>query len=239
MAGTADLIIWKGSSSIQLSPESPELINSKDGLSTVLVYHGTYAALEADQPARLSGVSGYSGYVDVVNLKRAAGGRGVMTVTLVPSAWSLTDGTPTIEVEWVEIQKKLETHPRYQPGGESALDDADLDQLDKWRNAPSSTARASEYATIAASFPELKNLVDKLRRGQDSYMVFAPVIRRITGNAEAPTTNRCGVITTPPIEITGYSFLQTADRSARKNGRWDRNEEWTGAEVWDTDIYGT
>ena len=237
MPDTSTLIVWKGSSALQLSPDSPEIKVTKDGTETTLIYTGPTAAVIAAIPPRLASIGTYLGFVDTVTTKQLPGGRSSMTVVLTPSPWTLSNDTPTIEIEWVEIQKKLETHPRYQTGGESELDNADLDQLDRWRNASSSTQRAAEYATIAASYPELKNLVDKLRRGQDSYMVYAPVVRKITSNTSEPTTNQCGLRTTPAATITGYEFLQTADRATRKNGRWERTEEWTGAEVWDSDIY--
>ncbi len=43
----------------------------------------------------------------------------------------------------------------------------------------------------------------------------------------------------PPaqIKIQTYKYLKTADRAVRQSMKWQRVEEWTGAEEIDDDLY--
>jgi hypothetical protein len=76
-----------------------------------------------------------------------------------------------------------------------------------------------------------------IRAGIDSVMSFVPVVTKSTPNSTAPTVNACGVRSTPPVTITGYEWLKTADRRTKRNNRWSREEEWTGFERLDSALY--
>lgn len=200
----------------------------------------------AERPSIGDELDGYVDfYVDQVDLVQegtGASGSGTMTIVLVSETWTGA-ATPDIdlteEVEWSQIEKPIEQHPRYLTGGAAALTAADLDAIEEWRNATAAADRSSLYTALSAN---AKELADKIRRGQTSYIVPAPVARKTTKGFEAPSSSAQGVRqTATPITgaPAGYVWLGTADRAVRQGGRgkWERVQEWTGADDWDSDIY--
>ncbi len=95
----------------------------------------------------------------------------------------------------------------------------------------------AQFAYSALS-DNAKALVDRLKRGQDTYVVYAPVARRTTKFSTKAGNTRCGFLSNPPGDaaVAGYLYLKTADRSTRDRN-WTRSEEWTGADEIDTEIY--
>ena len=79
---------------------------------------------------------------------------------------------------------------------------------------------------------------DKIRKGVESYLLFAPVIT-LTGTYDGrPDSGVPGYIATPPVSVDGFEYLKTADRVRQNQDRtWERVQQWTGADEWDTDIY--
>jgi hypothetical protein len=170
-----------------------------------------------------------------------------MTVTLtphpIPSQDAKEDEISTIELEWMELQKKIETHPRYaqavgiSSAGPKELTDEDVQAIDLWKNS-SGADRAKNFNALSVN---AKDLASKILRGVESYVVFYPVVRRTTPIGKAPSSASPGKIENPPpeIRISGYQFLKTADRFIRKGTHWSEVEEWTGAEFIDPDFYQT
>lgn len=101
----------------------------------------------------------------------------------------------------------------------------------------------------------------KRLNGTESYQLFVPVVRRTREYREPPLSSSASLVYTPAqvkgvlgvaipvsmrISIGGgasaaidLSYLKTADRATKsgKAGRWQRIEEWTAAEEWDSDLY--
>jgi hypothetical protein len=231
--------VWKGSREMQEDPESPINGNNKDGATQTRIFNGPYATLASAIPARLSNVIGspLTLYVDTTELKKQPGGNGKLTINL--SANPFPDpGQDVQELEWVEIQKPLLQHPRYQPGGVRALTDTDLDQIEEWKNATTATLRASTYARLTANAADY---VDKIKRGEESFVLYAPVVRVTQKTPSMPACGGCGKISTPTEgqPSAEYVYLKTADRRMRQDRNWSRVQEWTGAQSIDTDIYSS
>lgn len=237
------------------APSSPVYENTKDGERFTLVYGGPYSALVAGAPARNVNVIGINPafFVDNVRVEKQTGGRGVMTVVMVTNPDPGLNGDPVSEIEWIEVQKKLESHPIFrEPGADTLhpnaglypLNDADLDAIEEWNNAPTATLRTKAYeaAVDTAAKPALSgnahHLIDRLKRGQDSYVLYSPHARKTTKNATQPNTSYCGYISDPPAEVRapGYVYLQTGDRGTRDRN-WTRTIEWTGADFIDNELY--
>jgi hypothetical protein len=239
--------IWRGSRQIHLQPGYPEEVTTANGTRVTLVYEGPYATLRATKPRIGQAVVGFPGIpVDqcVVKPKEAgASGPGTLTITLANDSTPgdmITTGLPDIveEVEWIDLARKLEQAPIYAAGGSRALTDADLDGIEEWRNADTREKRTSVYAALGAN---AKHYVDKLRRGQETFVMPSPVVRRTTKTFAAPSSTKMGRRVGKPSAKApnGYEWLATADKATRTGGRgkWDRVEEFTGAEKWDADIY--
>jgi hypothetical protein len=226
---------WRGSTAIQEDPNSPEVAVTQSGVNVVRIFNGQYSVL-AGVPI-IRGAIYPDGQLDEGNLKKAPGGRGILVMKFVPFSFAGIDSPGGIqEVEWLEVQKKLETHPRYSPGGTAELTEDDLDKIEQWRNAANATERHTAFVALSTNAVDF---VTKVARGQDSYVVYAPVARQTLKLTSEPTPQPCGVIQSPPplIAIGGYQYLKTADRVSGQSTHWEQTREWTGAAFWDSEIY--
>ena len=238
---------WKGTNDFKEQPTSPVFENTKDGPKMTRTFRGPYAKLVSDQPQRLAVMVGSPSdfKVDSVRIAKQPGGSGEMTVVLTPAPIEdyTFENNEVLEVEWLEVSKKLEEHPFFlkaefvngATNGTAALTADDLDKIAAWKNASGVTDRVAAWGTLSAN---AKIFVNYLKVGVDSYVQYAPVARRTTKYSAAPTLGKCGRRSNPPaaIKIDGYEYLKTADRLT-KDRTWTRVEEWTGALYVDHTLY--
>ena len=107
---------------------------------------------------------------------------------------------------------------------------------------------------------DLFDLMDKFQQGEDSFILFTPFVRKTSRTYTPPSdlgTQAGLVFLEVPVDdgdpfvppATGriggatvtWQWLKTADRYVRQalDGKWERVEEWTAAQYWDIDIYGS
>lgn len=245
--GTMPAARWRGSKHIQESPESPSLVHDESGIRWTRVFNGPFDALKAAKPSRGDQMRGYRGFfVNEVALQKGKGGTGIMTIQLIGSPPRLdfdskfSDELQMIpELEWMEVQKPLESHPRYSDEGGSAfyLTDEDWLDIEEWKSLGTRAQKTAKFSDLASNAQEF---CQKLMRGNDSYVDFSPMVRLTTFHKTKPSTGRCGRRETPPygLGIEGYEFLKTADRVIRQHLRsWQRVQEWTGAHLINQDLY--
>lgn len=222
--------VWKGTKDLKDSPESPSYEENSNGAVWTIVKQGPFGACLASKPIRGQELSGFTGVaVDTVRIQKAHGGTGTLTVTLTTAP--IEDRTPVLEIEWIETQKKLESHKFFK-----TLTPAHWDKIEDWRNATTAADRSTKYAALTGL---LQKFADKILKGEDSYVVYSPVARVTTSSPTKPNTGGCGMKDNPPaqIKIQTYKYLKTADRAVRQSMKWQRVEEWTGAEEIDDDLY--
>jgi len=233
------IAVWRGATGMKEDPSSPVVGSNKDGVTLTRIWNGPYATVKASVPARLSIVAGSPGvFVDTTRLEKLTGDRGRLTVELSSNPFPDPD-SDVLELEWVEIQKPLLQHKRYQPGGVKALSDSDLDAIEEWKNAATAAARGVAYGKLTAN---AKDFADKFKRGTESFVIYAPVARVTTRSVARPACGRCGMISDPPSDAKpagSYVYLKTADRRTRQDRMWARAQEWTGGDAVDADIYPT
>ena len=118
------------------------------------------------------------------------------------------------------------------------------EHLAAWRDgSDDKLRRENKYkdaadAVKALTGEEIK-WANKIRKGVESYLVFAPVVTRVSEYEGRPQTGGCGKIGAPDAAVAGYAYLKTADRAVQNDKKsWTRTEQWTGADKWDADIYG-
>src|SRR5205814_388524 len=111
-----------------------------------------------------------------------------------------------------------------------------LDAIEEWKNTTGASDRGAKYSALSSN---AKKFADKVKRGQDSYVVYQPVARQTERLSYRPTAEPCGILQNPPygLQITGYEYLKTADRVTRQGKYFESAREWSGAEFWDHDIY--
>jgi hypothetical protein len=251
--------LWRGSKEITEAPDSPKWDFQLEDTICVRVFYGPYATCLAKKPLNNQKMNDVGMYVVNVKVNKQAGGKGEMIVTLGQYAGfttGLTAGVPAkVERDYIATDRKLEAHPRYaynETGavGAKELSMLDLVQLKKWEDESNSALRAAFKFTDGTEKTLSENAQDFARKklkGQDSYTVYVPVLRRTSTWNVAPPGETCGKrieASALPADIkalapAGYAWLKTADRSPQsgRSGRYERFEEWTGFDSIDADIY--
>ncbi len=225
---------WKGSTEVQELPDSPEIEVTATSIRITRRFEGPYQAVSAQRPAIFSEMAGFPGIaIESSRLQRAPGKRGRLTLIATLNREDSTGSKapiadPIPEIDWVRISKPIESHPRFKD-----ISPADL------RKIKNAVQNPSETSSPYFADPEAQKLYIRLLRGQESYDVWAPLIRTTTEHLGKPDTGDCGQIVSPPISVDGdWIFMKTADSARMENRRWKRTQEYTGADEIDEEIYG-
>lgn len=230
---------WKGTKELKEQPGSPDWDFGRENTCT-RTFVGPYATALAKRPVRGAKMADMpTDYrVDRVRVTRMSGGRGQMVVTLSAggdtAATQTIDG-PQLEIEWANVDKPIESHPNFKD-----LTESDREAIAGYFATSVAEERAAYKAQIGAA--AAWTLFRLKLKGVESYMVFGPVVRKSSTQNLPATTNSCGQKGEPDATVphpTGYQWLKTADRCTRsgRNGNWQRDQEWTGADEWSDDIY--
>lgn len=222
-------------------------IQVADTTTRTIVKQGKYADLENQVPSRGEHYDG--GTVVSAALEPSKGGMAKLTVTVRDSSKSTytdNDGDREIvyEVEMAQLEKPILSHPDFAPY---------VDQIELWRASDPVTRAALKYKDASGDVVDLNgaalDAAQLILKGVESYLVFAPVLRRTTRDPRRPRKAfsgigaRAGKIVTPPSRLTGmvagaWMWLKTADRAQQASGGGsERVEEWTGADEWDNKLY--
>jgi len=237
MSESSASVIWKGSQLLTESSESPVIEETGTEITITQTYSGPFDVCQTEKPLYGAPCALYpAAAVRKTTVSKMPGGRGKLTV--VSSVLESGGGDPSpladpiVEKDWVRIEKPLAQHPRYKTLGAQSIAMAKA-----WASDPLTYTGPS-----FANDPLTTEFASKLQRGQDTYVVFAPVVKLTTEHAGEPDTGGCGKISIPSNNagrnLMKYKFLKTADGTRSEKGRWSRNQEWTGADDIDNDIYG-
>jgi hypothetical protein len=227
---------------------------------------GPYKALLAARPRKgdtLNGLSNYGLRVVSARVEPGESVDGTMTVTLEADQAQSSDqngpeqiGEPVHELEWGELQRKIEEHPMWKEGGSYPIRDAGWDKIEEWKKADTAADRAAIRKELAENKDDkfgkdAYRLLDKLKRGQEDYVVCYPIARRTTKMARTPGNLGAGMygVGTPPPECAApqkwgsgakqiWRYFKSADRYTREGRDRTRTEEWTGAQELDPDVFG-
>lgn len=247
--------IWFGTTDITETVGSPLYDFTASKNEATRVFEGQFEILLAGKPAIGSTMSGFTAFtVERVQVKNLEGDKGQMTVGLFQavSMGYLNTGLPIdpiYEIDWVQVDKPLETHPIYKnPSGTYNLTDDDLVDLQTWEQEPDPVLKKAFSYNVngdtATLGPNAQNIAKKKLKGVTSYLLFIPVLKKTSSGYQPPSTSAAGHVEVPPgfpSVPTGYTFIKTADRGQRtgKNKKWERQEEWTGFDTVDSDLYPT
>lgn len=155
-------------------------------------------------------------------------GRLVATITNDPDSGPPAPpaGDLTIEVEWVELRLPVESN--------SAFDSISAQDKAKIRKA---AQNAEADSSVPAYSGLAQKLYDLIYKGTTEFSTGVPVIRKTQKNRSNITRGSAWSRDTPPVSITGWQWLKTADRRTRVGNDIQQIEEWTGAKTWDADLY--
>ena len=217
-----------------------------DTTTRTIVKQGRYADLKGQVPDRGSHYDG--GVVVSADLQPSNGGMALLSVTVrdaTSSRYVDTDGDREIvyEAEMAQIEKPILAHPDFR---------AYSREIELWR-AGSAGDRADlmfwDGDNHVALVGKARDAAALLLKGIESYLVFAPVLRRTTKDPKKPRNafpgigGKCGKIVVPPAKARKlaagkWDWLKTADRvQTASAGGSERVEEWTGADEWEKTLY--
>lgn len=193
-------------------------------VTTTETWEGPFTELQTQQNASSAGALSTS-------LSTTDGANGVLEIVRKVSLPAGNRSLPSsnqvvIEVEWVELRKKLESHPRYKD-----IPEAQMRMISKHIQNP------DPDVSPALTNSSAQELYTKLLRGQTEYSIAVPVVRKTSYRPTSLSAGDAWKRGTPPVTIGSWQWLKTADRITKSGDDFTRVEEWTGAEEWDKDIY--
>jgi len=242
MATTQKTPVWKGTKEIAEQPGYPRIKVDSNGTSITRRYEGAFEKIQAEiTSARIATGkampnlgAGYSSVrIRTFESWPAEGDSGVLIVQMDDYSTS-TGGedddvdNSTLEIDWVQLEKSITEHPYY-----ADITDSQWEQIKDAVNDKDAPKEWEDGSKAEGAY-------NRLKRGVEGYLVFAPVVRRTTPLKLAPTTQTAGTREDPPESPSGdWEFLKTADRlvSPGQSSPFDRVEEWTGADAWDPILY--
>lgn len=169
---------------------------------------------------------------------------------------------PRIEYDVQEIQKPLESSPKFGIVGETGEIDVDYAAAtENWKNAPLRRKLAFQIPADGVTKPDpdtdtdwqnlsdfdegggattLLELAKRILSGQDSYLIASQIITQITILKVQPVSIFTEFqIDTPPGDYSANSeYLREPDRVTQgQDGNWTVTSRWRGADKWDPMFY--
>jgi len=271
----ASTVKWRGSRDLQVVPDSTVFGKTATRVTWEQTRIGPFLSCLAAEPRNgqpIAGLTGPYSNVRVVESKITKKRGTIATLWLRAEYvinWNDLDTNPTTdngtpELEWVQVERPLMTHPDFAPdgflggdqvGGTSArwrLSAADPFEIQAWQDEPSNVLRkdfkfTGEDGSIKTLTANAQIVAKLMVVGVTSWLDFAPVVRDTVRTSRPPTDGTCGTIYTAAAlrsEVgfrvpSGYEFLKSADRGTQSgsNGRWERQREFMGARQWSRRLY--
>ena len=201
------------------------VVTSTEGrtLTTVETWVGPYADLKTKQNSLLNSKQ--------THLEPTEAGQGVLKVTtekkLPENNFNFADKETYTEVIWLELRKKVETHPFF----------ADLEKTDIKRIRDA--AQADPPLPVPTEGEPALKLYNLFLEGTTDYIIGVPMVRETTtkvkGNQKA---GKAWVRQKPPIDVPGdWEWMLTSDQRVRDGEGYTQTKEWTAAEKWDEVLY--
>lgn len=248
---------------LELTEQPAKSLAKQPGLKTAtLVLRGPWEEIEelADQcrvgfaaPTR---VEGAVGRVAAATATRQSGGYGTLEL-----ATTQREETETWNLDFLEIQKPIRN---WKADAENPDDRPNMTDLAAWERlktldgaweAYSGFYKSTEMSSSTQLSGNTLKLARKIFRGVEAFSLYTPVLTRVSvvndlsaleglgkdiGTVCAPTGGDDIVGSLALGTLTGLAkqWLKTADRlQGALDGSFQRVEVWTGADMWDGDLY--
>ncbi len=228
----------------------PKITEAENGYGTTIEYIGDHARLAAARPKTGLIWGEYAGLVSRTTLTPQETTESISELVVELEFSYAQDKDPNqqgeqvskiYEIEWVSVSRSMKEHPVFRSGGEYALTEDDHVDIAGWENEADSVLKKEfKYKDINDIETTLSDNAKKYAQVttiiSDQYEDFAPVVRVTTTYADGiPPRGSAGEKDNPPSFTggpSGYEWRKSAERSVRsgKETRWDRVEEWIGAD---------
>ncbi len=236
--------IWRGTRDATEQMGSPKLVHTGNGWTATRIYEGDFQKLIASAPAigaKLPDLGNME--VESVEFVPVGGGAGLMTVKLAincPSLQGQPDDFPVYEIDWMEVQRDITLHQRYQKGGDEELSDDEFACLRKARQGDEASIQKIQNNDFGDA--SLTALWSKILAGEEDYVEYFPVVTETVTTRVRPdeAAQMCGVVDTPPGGAgapANYKWLRTAYNVTQQGLKWTRKRQWTGCWWIDPDLY--
>ncbi|MGC3991671.1 MAG: hypothetical protein QM796_18670 [Chthoniobacteraceae bacterium] len=228
-----DPFVWRGPTDLKYKPAKWSI--GVDRVTCTLPVEGPYSSMLANRPAIGQVVSGLSDFgvrvtrIEIDQLEESPAGK--MTITLEAAvtpdpSYALIVEPPRYEVEFGELQKKIEYHPKCGTLTNTGVSKGGWESWSQLVSAdyqPSSAANAWSFETYLAM----------KKAGVDTYAIGAPIVRRTIRYFANPggIGQNCYKRQQPPVDVeapTGYQWLIGTDRLSRSGSKMERVQEWIG-----------
>lgn len=246
----------------------PKYSNDGKSFRTILEYIGPYATLAAvtNKPGSIWG--DYPGTMASYNFEGVENGssdasptHGILSITceyLIGQAdyeGGDDEGeliADAVEIDWVNVQRPIQLHPKFDKGGEFELTDQDKLNIELWKQMPDPSYKKEYQFVLDGNYSSwlqagggsdgtgtlsdnAKKCAEGILLGVEYYDQPAPVARRtetyVNGPGPRPEVGKKERPILIPNLPEGYEWMRNTDRSVRRgdNNKWDRDIEWIGA----------
>lgn len=230
---------WKGTSATVANPSRKKYTRAAGNVRNIEIeLDGNYTTLLDLESTLVYGTEllPYGGlYVSETTISRE--GRGDLATLKVTASNSIqptnlggSTEAPTKEITYTRVDVDIRNHPIFQTDGTYALTEEDKRNVEtRFGNPSVATPVLSAHA---------QQLYDRLVRGQTSYMIFLPVVRKTRTSSNEPVLDNIGQIDTGAAVANGgpsqtangksYVYVKMEDSKSRQNYKWTRSEMWMG-----------
>jgi hypothetical protein len=244
--------LWKGTTALTPGPEKWDVTTTN--VMVTVTFKGKYTDVLNNKDALGTALSGYSGmFCTKASIEELNGTAGQIQLTLEgvldPSSYTTEPlGPPVFELEFGELTRPLEQHSLcgilkparpISPVTQKKLTWEDwqlltTDDYDSTGNGTGIWAAAAKWS--------LSTYQRKKERGEDSFVLYTPIIRRTTIHLYPPgdVGSMAGRLQSPPstgFDVGVWTWLAGPDRCTHSARTFTRVTEWHGADYWDTEIY--
>lgn len=240
---------YLGNVSAKEQPGSPEIVYRAGQDSMIRTYRGLYLDLYNNKPDEGTTMPDLDPQwvVDEVRIRADRGIRGQGSLVITLTNWATMD--PLYELEWVELERALQLHPRYAvgAGGTKELSLDDLAEIEYWKTQES-WERKQQFLILDINEneeslgPNALDFAGKFLAGEEAYRVAYPIVRAVTYHRTLPNIDEPYTSQDPPSAANppdDYEWLYGPPRRINRRWYWELQEHWIGAKIWDADIYPT
>jgi hypothetical protein len=234
---------YKNLDALLEQPESGRIEVSRSGRLLTKIYKAKYsvctAAIKSVDTVGSGDTLGY--LVRTSTVERSKGSLGILTDVWAAGGDDADPGDTPLPADEIGINPtnqapRTERHPRYVS---LAGISGELANVEDALRGTTATARAVAYSLLSATG---KELVDKIRAGNESYYLATIRYSWATHSYSAPTSTRGGFRQSISGPLASYftgtiEWLREADDVQYSNGIWRRTMSWLGADKWDAQIY--
>jgi hypothetical protein len=237
--------LWRGATGLLEQPGSPEINFTRRGTDCRREFRGPYAQVLANTPARGDYMLGLPNtlLVDSVNIKRAAGDIGVLTIVAASPDWNGKVATPLWSKKNTDLSKSLWAHPKFA----EMLDDVDtVEAIHAWENEKNFRLKKlyGYYLTEGDGPYYLQpglavEFAKRLAAGRDAYGTGAVLVEHESFHNREPASGKIYVLEAPARWAScANKWIRTQDDVTQEAiGRWVSRVQWTGADDIDEYLY--